>query len=106
MGPVSLDWYQSRGLTEKTKIRLFNGEDTEIDMITQRWAAGRIDAYGTEDPYPQEISVPLMSGEDWVRFSEWIRGVRTDEVYTLEQLVEIFEQTNPKISWWREQEPV
>lgn len=101
-----MDWYINRDLTERTKITTFSGEEIEIDLIKQRWAAGRIDILGTEEEYPEEISVPLMLGSDWIEFNKWLTDFGSEEVLTLDQLVENYELTNPKITWWKDKDSV
>ena len=51
-------------------------------------------------PYGDEISVPVMLNSDWCNFGAWLRKVKTDDTWTLKQLVEQYEKTNPKITWW------
>jgi len=80
MGPINHEWITT------------NGSD---------WAAGRIDIGGTDDPYGSELRLPPMKGDDWSRFSEWLWTFQTDEVWTLEQIVEEYEKTNPKIRWFK-----
>ena len=90
MGPVSVDWYIKRGLTER--------DENGYDQITERYSAGRIDVRDGSE-YGDEIGVPPMRSEDWHRFSEWLETFETDDVWTLEQLVELYERANPKITW-------
>lgn len=84
MGPISLNWYMERGL----------------DYEKDRYCCGRIDIYGTDDPYPQEMSLPMMKESDWYSFSEWLFDIHTETVYNLDMLVEMYEKTNPKICWY------
>lgn len=82
MGPINKAWYINRGLEPWT------------------YSAGRIDCRGGDlGRYGTEIGLDPMLGEDWVRFSEWLSTVETDALWTLEQLVEQYEKTNPKIRW-------
>lgn len=79
MGPVNMDWIRENG---------------------QGWATGRIDCRGDGlDPYGEEISVPPMKQEDWYRLSEWMWEFSSKELLTLEQIVQIYQQTNPTITW-------
>ena len=79
MGPVNMDWIRENG---------------------QGWATGRIDCRGEGlDPYGEEISVPPMKQEDWYRLSEWMWEFSSKELLTLEQIVQIYQQTNPTITW-------
>lgn len=112
MGPVSTNWYKDRGLTKRVSQILEHdsiafpdkkkGDVFEYDEITEQYACGRIDVYGTGDHFPEEISLPLMKGSDWNRFSDWLDTMKTAEMWTLGQLVTEFEKTNDPISWWEE----
>lgn len=116
MGPVSLQWYKDRGLVEHKQHILGTdstlnpnrkkGDIVEYDDIIEQYACGRIDVYGTDEPFPEEISLPIMKGSDWNRFSDWLREFSTEEMWTLEQLVEEFEKTNDPINWWKENDGV
>jgi len=109
MGPVNIQWYKDRGLVERAISTLTEdsqltgrkaGESIEYDKITIEYAAGRIDCHGDGlDRYGEELYLPPMMAEDWGRFSEWLDTVETDDLWTLEQLVEQYEKTNPKIRW-------
>ena len=108
MGPVSMNWYKQRGLVETKMVTLEHdsvitgrkaGEQYEIEEITTHYSCGRIDVMGTDDPYGEEIGVPPMRSEDWYRFGVWLDTFETDDVWTLDQLVELYERVNPKIRW-------
>ena len=111
MGVYNLEWYRSRGLTKKTPMiamrdsQILNvkaGESYEYEEVTEHWAAGRIDVRGTEDIYGPELAVGVMKQEDWYRFGEWLNRFTTNEIWNLEQLVQEYEKTNPKIIWYNE----
>jgi hypothetical protein len=106
-----MTWYRDRGLTVVKTITLekdsmiFNrksGDQIEVEEITTQYSTGRIDIRGTGDPYGEEIGVPPMTSEDWYRFGLWLDTFETDAVWTLEQLVELYERTNPKITWHKD----
>jgi hypothetical protein len=108
MGPVSLDWYRKRGLTtleyhvqeqDNPYTGRKAGEHYKMELITDNYSCGRIDVRGTGDPYGEEIGVPPMLSLDWARFSRWLDTFETDAPWTLDQLVELYERTNPKITW-------
>lgn len=111
MGPVSMHWYKDRGLTKKKLIVLTEnsfmvkdgkkkpGDIVEYDDITENWAGGRIDVRGTGNPYGEELSLPIMHGEDYNRFSDWLDTFETDFIWSLDQIVELYERANPKIRW-------
>jgi hypothetical protein len=108
MGPVNMQWYRDRGLTEikiitleadSAILRRKAGEQYEVEEVTIYYSCGRIDVRGTGDPYGEEIGVPPMRSEDWARFGDWLDTFETDAVWTLDQLVELYERANPKIRW-------
>ena len=108
MGPVSLDWYRQRGLTQvehKTATEdsmLYNhSESYTSETITTYYSCGRIDVHGVPDePYGDEIGVPPMLTSDWHAFGNWLDDVQTMSVWTLADLVTAYEhQTNNKITW-------
>lgn len=108
MGPVNLDWYRQRGLTQvEHKIAtedsmLYNhSESYTLETITTYYACGRIDVRGVPDePYGLEIGVPPMLASDWRAFGDWLDDVETCSVWTLQDLVAAYEhQTNSKITW-------
>ena len=80
MGPINMDWIKEHG---------------------SDWAGGRIDVYGTDSDYPDELGLPIMKAVDYNKFSDWLETVETDAVWTLQQLVEQYEKTNSKIVWHR-----
>ena len=108
MGPVSMRWYRERGLTKMVDHVLSEtnllgkppGTVVQYEETTQNWSVGRIDIRGTGDPYGDEMSLPLMLSLDWSRFSLWLDEFQTKEVWSLNALVEEYEKTNPKITWW------
>jgi hypothetical protein len=103
-----MEWYRKRGLTKTETVVLekdssFNnrkaGESVEMEKITEQYSGGRIDVYGTGDPYGEEIGVPPMKTEDWNRFGNWLENFRTTTMLSLEELVAEYEKTNPAIQW-------
>jgi len=82
MGPINAQWIRENG---------------------NHWAAGRIDCSPTEDnPWGTEIGLPAMHQSDWNSFSRWLWDFQTDTVWTLKELTEEYEKTNPKITWWKD----
>jgi hypothetical protein len=111
MGPISTEWYKDRGLTKRvTKILTEDnpltgkkaGYTYEYDEVTTSYSAGRIDIYGTDDPYGAEMHLPTMRSEDWDTFSKWLSTFETDCVWKLEDLVELYQRVHPEIRWWKE----
>ena len=102
MGPISMQWFRDRGLTRKNEPRWSEilQQTIEPEEVTQQWSGGRIDIYGTENAYPEEIGLPIMLGEDWDRFSKWLDSYKTETVETLDKILEsYYNDGNPKITW-------
>lgn len=106
MGVANLDWYRKRDLLHKKTItftedsgKYKSGDSVEVEEPIEYYSCGRIDVTGTDDPWGDEIGVPPMKNTSWYRFSDWLETFETDDVWTLEQLVWLFEQANPKIEW-------
>ena len=79
MGPINMEWIRRNG---------------------EGWSIGRIDCRGKGlDMYGEELDLPPMKSDDWHRFSEWLWNFSTDTLWTLDELVEVYEITNPKITW-------
>ena len=89
MGPVTLWWYEERGLLNDKR------------EITEHYSCGRIDVRGgdTDSTYGDEIGVPPMRSEDWETFGAWLETFETDDMWNLKQLVLMYERFNPKIRW-------
>lgn len=112
MGPYGMWWFRENGFTERaTKVLEEDspltgkkaGDVVEYDRITEYWYGGRIDVGGlpTDEYYngQGELGLPIMDGPSYARFSDWIVKFRTETLWTLDQLVEEFEKSNPKIRW-------
>lgn len=79
MGPINTDWILKHG---------------------DCWCAGRIDVSATEEnPWGDEIGLSPMLTQDWNKFSDWLDTFETDDIWTLEQLTEMYEIVNDKITW-------
>lgn len=109
MGPAGMWWFRDNGFTRMvTKVLdkdspLTNrkkGDIVEFEDITEYWYGGRIDIYGTDDPYGDEMSLPIMDGPSYRGFSEWLKKFETDKVWTLNELVTEYQKNNPKIRWF------
>ena len=59
-------------------------------------------ASATIIPFGDEIGVDPMTTESWNRFGKWLDTFETDFMWSLEELVELYERNNPKIEWWVE----
>jgi hypothetical protein len=108
MGPVSLNWYRQRGLTQvehhvgEHDCMLYKaGEAFTSESITTHYSCGRIDVRGIPgEPYGDEIGVPPMLSSDWRAFGDWLDGVQTMSVWSRADLVTAYEhRTNTKITW-------
>jgi len=112
MGVINLQWYIDRGLTKRVTRTLTEdskltgrkaGESFEYDEILQSYSCGRIDCCGTGlGPWGAEIGVDPMKDSSWAQFGKWLETIETDDLWTMDQLVEQYEKTNPKIEWWVE----
>jgi hypothetical protein len=112
MGPLSLDWYKTRGLAVQVPIVVepdswythsgYQAGDTVTQTeVTARYCCGRVDVSGVPDePYGTEIGVPPMLAGDWHDFAMWLEKLSTDYVYTLTELVTEYEQTHEPITWY------
>ena len=112
MGPISLDWFRERGLTEK-KTRVVTedsvlvemgrkvGDVLEYDEVTTYYSGGRIDIRGVPDePYGLEYGMAPMHGEDWNDFGDWLESFQTHELWEFEKLIACYESaSNTKIRW-------
>jgi len=78
MGPINTDWIAKHG---------------------SQWSSGRIDVYGTDNDYGDEISLPPIHSDDWNMFGDWLYNFTTETMWTLKQLVDEYEKTNPRILW-------
>ena len=108
MGVFDIDWYRKRGLVkivrkvqkEDSKITGRKiGEEYDWEEITERWSGGRIDVYGTDYKFGYELALPIMHDEDYSRFTYWLYSIKSVTILSLDDLVEMYEQTNPKIRW-------
>lgn len=116
MGPVSMDWYRSQGLTrivertitnkiiaETLKIKV--GDTVPREEATVDYAGGRIDVYGTDEPFNPEISLPIMEAKSWNSFSKWLDTYHTETVKTLNEiLTDYYAEGNDPIVWWKDEE--
>jgi hypothetical protein len=109
MGVINMQWYIDRGLTKRVTRTLTEdskltgrkaGESFEYNEIIQSYSCGRIDCNG--DGFGAEIGVDPMKDSSWARFGHWLDTVETDDLWTMDQLVELYERANPKIEWWVE----
>jgi len=114
MGPINMQWFQERGLTEEVeqtvdsemvaKIRdLDIGDAYTVTEITTYYSAGRIDIYGVPgEHYPLEYSLPPMHGEDWNDFSDWLESFQTHELWEFDDIIAKYEDASGRKIRWAE----
>jgi hypothetical protein len=78
MGPINREWIEKHG---------------------SQWSSGRIDISAPNLHYGDELGVSPMHSEDWNRFGDWLDTFETKKIWTLKQLVDEYEKTNPRILW-------
>ena len=106
MGPLTNQWYEERGLlkvdgeiyVERLGVTIPNY------TITQEYATGRVDVSGLDpDEYydgKTEYSAPMMKKESWYGFSYFLKELKTNELYSFDELVKEYEKNNSKIEWF------
>ena len=119
MGPVSMEWYFDRGLTQQVVHTVESEQQRDIlrkrhpdievgdtfvrDEITTHYSAGRIDIrddtkYGYDGW--NEYSVAPMHGEDWNDFGDWLESFQTHELWDFDDIIAKYEQeSGRKIRW-------
>lgn len=90
--PISEKWYYDRG----------------IDSSKETWAGGRIDIYGLDEHEyyggKHEYALPIMDGESWKLFTQWLGEYQSIELKEYGQLLCGFEaDTDHKIRWAHEE---
>lgn len=113
MGPSGMWWFRDNGFTQIVKKVLTEdnrfsgakkGDEVEIEEITKQWYGGRIDIYGLpEDEYycgQSEMGLPIMDGISYRNFSDWLENFESTTLLSLDELVEEFEKSYPKINWF------
>jgi hypothetical protein len=120
MGPVSMAWYEERGLTKYVwkKVeseyvanmrRMDIGESYMVEEVTTNYSAGRIDIHdSSKEGYDGrlEYAVPPMRSEDWAILSKWMQELETKTVLSYELLILAFECNvlGRDIRWWKDDE--
>ena len=116
MGPISMSWYRERGLTRKLtrvieKDEFLScaggyqvGDVLEYDEITTHYCGGRIDIRDdTKEGYDgwDEYSLPIMHGEDWNDFGDWLESFQTHDLWSFDDIIAQYEDiSGRKIRWW------
>jgi hypothetical protein len=115
MGPISMDWFRARDLTQMVDIEIKTpieaklykaniGDTVQSEDITEYWCGGRIDIYGLDaDEYyggTSEYGLPIMDGESWNKLTEWLEEYVSETLTSFEDLITMFEkETKHKIRW-------
>ena len=122
MGPVSMEWYFDRGLTQQVVHTVESEQQRDIlrkrrpnieigdtfvqDEITTYYSAGRIDIRDdSKSGYDgwDEYSVAPMHGEDWNALSDWLDDLTTEELLSYNTLIEQFETHYGKRIRWADE---
>ena len=93
MGPISLSWYEERGLLKEGSVE-----------PTAYYSAGRIDIRGLElEKFYSgwdEYGLRPMHTEDWVALTDWLSKLTTETKLSHNELIEMFENNyGKKIRW-------
>jgi len=115
MGPVSMEWFRERGLTEIVSevleedhkfSGLKKGQIYDFENITTYYACGRIDIRGVPgDEYWNgwhEYSVAPMHGEDWNALGDYLWDLKTEDLLPYDTIIEQFEAHYGKQIRWAE----
>ena len=93
MGPISLSWYEERGLLKEGSVE-----------PTTYYSAGRIDIRGL-DPEKfyngwDEYGLRPMHIEDWDALTDWLNKLTTETKLSHNEKIEMFENNyGKKIRW-------
>ena len=79
-----------------------HGEWIEKNGIN--WVGGRIYIYGDDEPYPDEINVPLINVYDWWNLSILLDELSTQYKFSWQEINSLYEKTNPKIRFFVDDE--
>lgn len=108
MGPISTNWYVDRGLYNQTGTRYSKYLNMDIPVYEKsiELACGRVDVSGLdpEEYYDgkTEYRCPLMTKDSWDRFSKFLDNLKTENLYSFEELLDKFNETNKEIEWYEE----
>jgi len=122
MGPVGMDWYFDRDLTQQVVHTVESEQQRDIlrrrrpdieigdtfvqDEIITYYSAGRIDIRDdTKQGYDgwDEYSVAPMNSEDWNALSDYLDDLTTKEQLSYNTLIEQFETHYGKRIRWAEE---
>lgn len=101
MGPTGLWWYEENNIP--FEILVINNQftdyrDKEYKHYLEQYYGGRIDCYCSNphdpdyDHYNRELSLPIMNGENYRQFSDWLDTFKSVSfVDSFEKLKEYYE---------------
>ena len=108
MGPVSVNWYVDRGLYNQvgTRYSPYLKQNIPVYDKSIELACGTIDISGLDpEEYYEgktEYLCPLMTEDSWNRFSKFLNNLQTENLYSFEELLDKFNETNKEIEWYEE----
>ena len=102
MGPISQTWYEENvPYVTSSRFNSILNKEIEVKDFTESWSGGRIDISGVpNEPYGLEYGLSTMRSENWNEFSEWLKGVQSEELLTLNQLLKLY---NKPIHWFNKE---
>lgn len=92
MGPYGSWWHEENNIPYSIKIinnKYTDFQDEEI-KIYEQWYGGRIDIKSSEFT-TDEIYLPIMSGESYSKFSNWLEKFSSPELKSFDELRKLFE---------------
>lgn len=106
MGPVSVKWYEDRGIPfEMRETSGTNFAKIEYKHFLEEYAGGRIDVYGLDESEywggKCEYGLDVMNADDWRSLSIWLDDFQTEELLSYSDLIGEFERENGEIRWWK-----
>lgn len=111
MGPYGLWWYEENNIPWDIIIvnnRFTKFKDVERKKYKEVYYGGRIDTYcdNTDDPdwdyYMPELSLPIMSSENFARFDNWLDNFKSEKLLSFEDLKILFEKDNGELVLFKE----
>lgn len=89
MGPVSNRWYEDNGIpfTEVTEQSVLKPGTTYTRKVFEKqYCGGRIDIYGTGDPYGAAVGAPIMEAESWYALQKFCSTLTTDRILSMKEI--------------------
>lgn len=100
MGPAGTWWFEENNIPYQEVVvnNRFTGHQDEIRRIYDEYYGGRIDTYcdDPKDPdyckYSPEVDLPIMPGEHFQRFDQWLNGFSSKRLMQFEELKAEYEK--------------